>query len=185
MTATSSASPAATPSCTARRPASSAAHAERALAWNDKAQARVVTSLQDSTGTDQDQDFHSETRRTTAFFATREAADKVVRDLGAIGYGPDRVKLEASAAAEGGLAQSDAERGEAGASSHGYIVRVDTVTNADFERVTAILDDDATVTLDARTAVRTGSRSLPRASRAAARRDAWRRGRGPPTRWRR
>jgi hypothetical protein len=106
-----------------------------------------------------DQDFHSETRQTTAFFATREAADKVVRDLGAIGYGPDRVKLEPSAAAEGGLVQSDAERGEAGAASHGYIVRV-TVTNADFERVTAILDDDATVTLDARTAVRTGARSF-------------------------
>jgi ElaB/YqjD/DUF883 family membrane-anchored ribosome-binding protein len=106
-----------------------------------------------------DQDFHSETRQTTAFFATREAADKVVRDLSAIGYGTDRVRMEPSATAEGGLVQSDAERGEAGGSSHGYIVRV-TVTNADFERVTSILDDDATVTLDARTAVRTGARAF-------------------------
>ncbi|GGH23274.1 hypothetical protein GCM10007036_28910 [Alsobacter metallidurans] len=96
-----------------------------------------------------------ETRRTTAFFVTRAAAEKAVRDLSAIGYGPDRVTLEASASAEGGLAQSDAERGEGGGASHGFIVRVDA-TSADYERVSAILDDDATVSMDARNAVRSG-----------------------------
>lgn len=102
-----------------------------------------------------DQNQFGETRRTTAFFVTRAAAEKAVRDLAAIGYGPDRVTLEASAAAEGGLAQSDAERGEGGGASHGFIVRVDAAS-ADYERVSAILDDDATVSMDARNAVRSG-----------------------------
>ncbi|PSC02744.1 hypothetical protein SLNSH_22445 [Alsobacter soli] len=97
-----------------------------------------------------------ELRQTTAFFVTREAAEKAVRDLAAIGYSGDRVKMEQSAEAEGGLAQSDAERGEGRGQKHGYIVRVQ-VSAADFDRVSACLDDEATMAMDARNSVSRGA----------------------------
>ena len=76
-----------------------------------------------------------EHRDVTAYFATRRAADKATENLRGAGFGADRVKIE--------------EGSRAGSSAPGYVVRV-AVMGDEFERVTSILDDEATLALDER-----------------------------------
>jgi ElaB/YqjD/DUF883 family membrane-anchored ribosome-binding protein len=76
-----------------------------------------------------------EHRDVTAFFATRRAADKATENLRSAGFGADRVKIE--------------EGSRSGSSAAGYVVRV-AVMGEEFERVTSILDDEATLALDER-----------------------------------
>lgn len=76
-----------------------------------------------------------EHRDVTAFFATRRAADKATENLRGAGFGADRVKVE--------------EGARSGSSAPGYVVRV-AVMGDEYERVTAILDDESTLSLDER-----------------------------------
>jgi ElaB/YqjD/DUF883 family membrane-anchored ribosome-binding protein len=76
-----------------------------------------------------------EHRDVTAYFATRRAADKATENLRGAGFGADRVKIE--------------EGSRSGSAAPGYVIRV-AVMGDEFERVTAILDDESTLALDER-----------------------------------